>query len=394
MAGKQTQWEGNPFRYEFIDDNPEVIDRVSERKKIREALSRRGSRLLVHGRRRMGKTTVCKAVVNELRSEGGHVMLVDFSTATQLADLSNALLRGITESVGRSWQEFMGDLIKSLSLQLEAEADAQTGGIKIRLKPAARKAPMEEQRGTLMGILRQANELARKKKRHLGIVIDEFQELARFEQEATLWNLRGEIQHHAHISYVFTGSRTHLIRLLLASDRAFYKMFDVLNFEPIRTGDMKDWMAGRFEKGGVDCGDGLDRLLDLAETCTVDRLRLAALSYPLASREGKLTAEILERAHAAIIEEDKAYFQSDWSLLTAHQQNVLRALAENETRLTSESVRERFSLPASGSVTNTLKSLLERGILFEQEEAPGYGFDNPYFQAWIHLRNREDLGLG
>ena len=393
MAKKQTQWEGNPFRYEFIEDNPEVIDRVTERKKIRQALERRGSRLLVHGRRRMGKTTVCKAVVNELREEGQHVMLVDFSTATQLADLSNALLRGITESVGKSWQEFMGGLMKSLSLQLEAEADAQTGSIKIRLKPTARKAPMEEQRGTLMGILNQANELAKKKKLHLGIVIDEFQELARFEQEATLWNLRGEIQHHAHISYVFTGSRTHMIQLLLSSDRAFYKMFSVLNFEAIGAADMKEWMAERFEKGGVDCEDGLDGLLDLAQTCTVDRLRLAAMSYPLAVRAGKLTPEILERSHAAIIEEDKAYFQSDWQLLTAHQQNVLRALAERETRLTSESVRERFSLPASGSVTNTLKSLLERGLLFEQEAAPGFAFDNPYFQAWLHFRNREDLGI-
>ena len=101
--GLKTGFAGNPFRYEFIEDSPEVINRVVERKRIREALAQRGSRLLVHGRRRMGKTTLCKAVVNELREKGHLVFLVDFSTATQLADLSNALLRKLTEAMGRNW---------------------------------------------------------------------------------------------------------------------------------------------------------------------------------------------------------------------------------------------------------------------------------------------------
>jgi Cdc6-like AAA superfamily ATPase len=371
-----------------------VIDRLAERDRIRTALRERGSRLLVHGRRRMGKTTVCKAVVNELKQEGHHVLLVDFSTATQLADLSNALLRKVTGSLGRSWQDYATDLMKSLSLQLETEADPQTGSIKVRLKPAERKAPLDQQQGTFIGILNRANALAKKKKIHFGIVIDEFQELGRFERDTTLWNLRGEIQHHAHISYVFTGSRAHMIQMLMSSDRAFYKMFGILNFEPIALAEMRAWMQAKFKKAGVACGEPLDHLLQLAGTCTVDRLRLAALSFPMALRAGELTSEAVSRAHGAIIEEDKAYFQSDWQQLTAHQQNVLRALAEDEEKLTSESVRDRFSLPASGSVTNSLRALLERGVLFERESPAGYAFDNPYYKHWIHLRNRDDLGLG
>jgi uncharacterized protein len=322
------------------------------------------------------------------------VLLVDFSTATQLADLSNALLRNITESMGRSWQDYAADLMKSLSLQLETEADPQTGSIKVRLKPAERKAPLDQQQGTFIGILNRANELAKRNKIHFGIVIDEFQELARFERDTSLWNLRGEIQHHAHISYVFTGSRTHMIRMLISSDRAFYKMFSILNFEPIAHEQMRGWIKRKFSKAGVACGEPLDHLLQLAGTCTVDRLRLAALSFPMAVRAGELTIAMVARAHEAIIEEDKAYFHSDWQQLTAHQQNALRALAEDEEKLTSESVRERFSLPASGSVTNSLKALLERGILFEREKPSGYAFDNPYFKHWIHLRNKDDLGIG
>ena len=367
----------NPFRYEFIEDEPEVINRVKERERIRKALLEPGSRLLVHGRRRMGKTTVCKAIVNDLRKEGHAVLLVDFSTATQLADLSNALLGKITEVLGKRWQDYASSLMKALSLQLETEVDGLTGNIKIRLKPSARKAPMEEQRATFVGILRQANELAKERGRHIGIVIDEFQELARFEKEATLWNLRGEIQHHAHISYVFTGSRVHMIRILMASDRAFYKMFGVVNFEPIPDKEMRDWLSAKFEEAGVSTGDVIGELLATAETCTVDRLRMAALCCAMAGGKS-LTREMIQSAKAAIIEEDRAFFQSDWQQMTAHQQNVLRALAEGERRLTSEDVRERFSLPASGSVTNTLKSLLEKGILYG--EGKGIEFGEKFLQ--------------
>ncbi len=369
-----------------------MIDRVTERGRIREALQKPGSRLLVHGRRRMGKTTVCKAVVNELRKEGKAVLLVDFSTATQLADLSNALLGKITEALGKRWQDYASSLMRALSLQLETEVDGVTGNIKVRLKPSARRAPIAEQRSTFMGILNEANALAKAKGTHLGIVIDEFQELARFEEEATLWNLRGEIQHHANISYVFTGSRVHMIRILLSSDRAFYKMFRVVNFEPVPDKEMATWMTAKYEEAGVTPGKVVGRILEAAETCTVDRLRLAALCFTMAEG-GILTEEMVRRAKAAAIEEDRAYFQSDWQQMTAHQQNVLRALAEGERRLTSEGARERFSLPASGSVTNTLKSLLERGILYELDTPPGYAFDNPFFKQWIHQRNRDDLGL-
>lgn len=384
----------NPFRYQFIEERPEVINRVADRRRLLETLQVPGGRLLIHGRRRMGKTTLCKAVVGELKDAGQVVMMVDFSTATQLADLSNALLQAITSSVGKKWQDYLGDLLKALTLQLETEMDPQTGAIKIRLKPAARSAPLEEQRATFLGILNQANELAKKNGTHFGLVIDEFQELTRFEEEATLWNLRGEIQHHANMSYVFTGSRMHLIRMLLSSDRALYKMFNAIQFEPVAQEEMRFWLARRFEANGVKTLEGLDYLLEQAETCTVDRLRLAAVCFPVAVAAGELTTVMVDRAYGAVVAEDKAFFQSDWQQLTAHQQNVLRALAEDESKLGSEAVRQRYNLPASGSTSNTLKSLAERGILYDADTAPGYAYDNPFYKHWVHQRNRDDLGLG
>jgi hypothetical protein len=52
-------------------------------------------------------------------------------------------------------------------------------------------------------------------------------------------------------------------------------MVQSLNFEPIQLGEMRQWMANKFNISGVKQIDALDHLLQTAETCTVDRLRLA-----------------------------------------------------------------------------------------------------------------------
>jgi hypothetical protein len=103
-----------------------------------------------------------------------------------------------------------------------------------------------------------------------------------------------------------------------------------------------------------------------------------------------MVANAFQRA----IESDKAFFHRDWQQpVTAHQQNTLRALAENEIKLTGNTVRQRYNLPASGSVSNGLKALVDRGLLYTTEAVPGYAFDNPFYKAWVHQRNQDDLGV-
>jgi hypothetical protein len=84
-------------------------------------------------------------MAQQYRVEGGHVVMVDFSTATQIADLANVLLARITEVIRKNWQEFIGSLMQHLRLQLETDADPQTGAIKVRLQSAARSAPRTHQ---------------------------------------------------------------------------------------------------------------------------------------------------------------------------------------------------------------------------------------------------------
>jgi hypothetical protein len=82
-----------------------------------------------------------------------------------------------------------------------------------------------------------------------------------------------------------------------------------------------------------------------------------------------------------------------WSGLTAHQQDVLRAVAGAGAGLTSRATLERFSLPSSGTVSNTAAALVEAELLVKAEDAPGYGFESPFFRGWVVMHTLPDIGM-
>ena len=106
-------------------------------------------------------------------------------------------------------------------------------------------------------------------------------------------------------------------------------------------------------------------------------------------------------AFEEIVEEDYDLLQSQWDALTAHRQNVLRAIAAGQKGLTTQETLSKFSLGSSGTVTNTVNALVKEGILIRDElykrkrvaSATGYDFDSPFFKAWVIRYTLSDIGL-
>lgn len=82
----------NPFRIEGIVRPPHFTDREKELERIEATMERPGSKLLVYGPRRMGKTSAIAVAAERLEERDVHVVMADFSTASSAADLANRLL--------------------------------------------------------------------------------------------------------------------------------------------------------------------------------------------------------------------------------------------------------------------------------------------------------------
>jgi hypothetical protein len=102
-----------------------------------------------------------------------------------------------------------------------------------------------------------------------------------------------------------------------------------------------------------------------------------------------------------IVEEEYDLLLSHWNSLTAHQQNVLRAVAAGVKGLTTQVTLKRFGLGTSGTAVNTANTLIKGGHLIKNDpythrrltSSTGYEFDSPFFKSWVSKYTLEDIGL-
>lgn len=383
----------NPFRIDGVVTPPHFTDRADEVARIRATLRRPPGKLLVYGPRRMGKTSTILVASQAAERDGAHVVRADFSTASSVADLTNRLLTAAVRSVGRTWKDLATVLVERLRVSVGLRPDPATGLAVPTLEAGLRARDDEAQRETLASTLDTLDALADERGVRLGIVLDEFQEIHRLGGETAEWQLRGVIERHAHVSYVLAGSQTALIqRMISEPGRAFYKLLEVLHLGPMEDEHFARWIDDRMDTSGRPIPGLGERCLEVAGPRTRDVVQLARACWRAWSGDDHVE-ELVDMAFRDVVVEEDPIAHTIWQGLTRHQQDVLRAVAGAQAGLTARETLERFSLPSSGTVSNTAASLVGAGLVVKVEAAPGYDFESPFLRGWVVTRALPDAGV-
>ena len=88
----------NPFFFESPADRWAFTDREELLPVLQSAMAEQGRRVLLYGRRRMGKTSL---VQNAARKAKAELLYVDLSTASDLTEAANKLLQAVPEAGDR-----------------------------------------------------------------------------------------------------------------------------------------------------------------------------------------------------------------------------------------------------------------------------------------------------
>lgn len=382
----------NPFRIHGVVSDQYFTDRAGEVARIAKTLAEPGAKLLVHGPRRMGKTSAIVRAVERHAAQGGVAFLADMSTASTIVDVANRVLDAAGRALGARWKDAVSDLVRRLGATITLTPDPASGLIVPSLDVRLRAAPIEEQRQSLSRTMDAIEALAKARKTTIGVALDEFQEIQRFGGEAAEWHLRGIIQHHRHVSYVLAGSQAHIIGRMLESGRAFYGLADQMAFGPMDPDHLAQWIDSRMTKAGVKAKGAGAAIVTAAGPRTRDIVQVARQCFDTSRSAGEATDALVARAFDDVVDEQVAIFQTVWSDLTGPQQNVLRAVAANRGGLTTADSIRQFGLASSGAASNTAAAMIEAGHLVRSDAAVGYGFDSPFFRRWILLQTMGDLG--
>src|SRR6185437_14369327 len=112
--------------------------------RIRDALRRPASKLLVYGYRRMGKSSALALAVDQVNRQRGHAFV---------ADVSNRILQGAAAALGKRWKNVAADLAARLQATVSLTHDRASGLLLPTVSLQLRRADVEDQRATLGSVL-------------------------------------------------------------------------------------------------------------------------------------------------------------------------------------------------------------------------------------------------
>ncbi len=387
----------NPFEYGRELGTEELVDREDEVRVVCDTI-RQGGKLFLIGPRRFGKTSILRVAQDQLAEQNAIVLRFNAENYPSPEQLIAAIiaeatqqLKGTVERKGEQVRQFFASLRPDLSFDLTESRWKVALGLK--------NVPTATESGTLLvkaldGLEQLA--LAQPKNRPVGLMIDEFQSLVAEGGIKLEGQLRGTIQQHRRVGYVFAGSKTRMLTAMtLDPARPFYRLGAARFIGTVPRADFMQFLRDSFTRTGfrIDAEDDpLALLLEVAEEVPYNVQHLAhECWHQLRSQTGAgpivLTTKIVYEALEFIVRSLDPLYTQLWKDLTTVQQKTLLAVIQEEGRgLLATKVTHEMGKGAS-TIKRALTALLDRDILREEERtgAIRYRFEDPFFAQWLRL---------
>jgi hypothetical protein len=225
--------------------------------------------------------------------------------------------------------------------------------------------------------------------RPVAVVIDEFQQVVERGGVAAEGQIRAAVQRHAHVAYVFAGSKTRLLGEMTGNpDRPFYRLGERLFVGPIPRSDFARFLREGFRAAGIDLPPpAAAALLDLSGDVPYNVQRLAHEAWAFARETGTDACAEADAATALdrLVRRDDPFYTQTWNRLTRKQQQALLAIAAPDT----EGPYAKATLKRYGLALSTMRTALDalvKASVLRPEERRGHVdhvFEDPFFAAWL-----------
>lgn len=350
----------NPFPTTFYPGPELFCDRKPETESLVSNIQNDHSTTII-AVRRMGKTGLIRHVFEMLKEEIIRVYLDILPTFNQkdfINTLSSAIVNAVPErsGAGKKIMNFIKTLRPVMSF------DPLTGNPQLTIAGSENK--MEKD---IESLLRFLNDLPEK----VVIAIDEFQQIAKYPVQIDGW-LRSVIQTLPNISFIFSGSRRHVLTELFADPgRPFYRSTQMLHFGRIPREQYGSFIIRVFEDRGRKISPEVtNQILDWTAVHTYYVQLVCNRLY--ANAHKLITMDDFRQETLKILHEQEAIFFQYRELLTKAQWNLLQAIAveDNVESPTATEFITRYGLGSSAAVLRSLNALEEKEMIYT-EPAPG-----------------------
>jgi len=354
----------NPFRYGMRVGGCEFFDRSVIIRDILNTLDG-GSNVLVYGPRRYGKSSMVGEILTSLRKAGAVCAELNLMDVASLDDFvtryASAIYREFAPATGAL--KHVTGLFRRIRPALSID---DSGKPELTFNIASEKVGLDALREVL-----ELPEILCPAGKHAYIALDEFQEVAelglgpQFER-----TMRSIVEKQQHVSYIFLGSKTHILERMFASrTRPFYN--SAQKFLLMRPPEVEsaNFLVDRYASTNLR----LDRALAEKMVRLVDNVPyyLQALGSwvfnAVAGRNTRvITAADIEEGFASLYGAERILLEDTFISHSQSQRLLLRALAKEPTCTFPEDYRRRHALASTSTVNTALRRLIAESIIDRQ----------------------------
>ncbi len=305
---------------------------------------------------------ICKIDLFNVRNEEHFYELL----ASSVLKATSSRVEDIVDGVKR----FFSHLLPKISLSADGinELSLQLNWEEVKRQPDA--------------ILDLAERIATEKGLKIVICIDEFQNIAEFEDPLYFQKrLRSHWQQHQRVSYCLYGSKRHMmLDVFTSSSMPFYKFGDIIFLEKIATPAWLTFIKERFTSTGKSIGnEEIEQIVSLADNHPYYVQQLAQQCW--LRTEQRCSTEIVTLSHQTIVEQLSLLFVTITEGLTTKQLGLLKAIIVGEKKLSSQEVITKYNIGTSATVNRARNSLIDKDIL--DNRANQITFQDPIYQYWL-----------
>ena len=368
----------SPFQYGTIVDKECFVNRVEERKQLKELLDS-GINVMLISPRWWGKSSLVKMAMDELMQENKHmrVCYIDaFSIKTE-AEFYRTFAKEVISCTASTLEKRLDDIkqfLKCISPSITLKSDA-TDSLSFDLK-------FDLQDSDVMEILELPEKLALAKDIRVIVCIDEFQQLALLSGYKSMeGKMRSVWQKQHHTSYCFYGSKRHMMMdIFNNSANPFYRFGQVIFLDKIKKEEWVSFITNAFQRTGKSITDiQAERICDIVKCHS---WYLQQLCYFIWSGSSRIVSdETIDRRVQQLIDTNMPMFMNDVENLTATQIAMLRAVADGEYQFNATAIVRKYELGSAQTITRNKRMLVERD--FMEKDNKNFRFTDPVFELWF-----------
>jgi len=365
-----------PFSYGKTVTEDVFTNRSADIKRLTNNLQNRINTILISPRR-WGKSSLVKKVTTGIRSRSTRIIMLDLLSIRNEEEFYKVLATETIKATSNKlteWIETGKEFLKHITPKISLGTDP--------MQDFDISFEWNELEKNYKEILNLPQKIAKKKKLHLIICIDEFQNCESFKESKLFQKrLRTEWQHHQQVTYCLYGSRQHMMaELFEKQSNPFYKFGDVMYLPKISRNDWISFIRQQFAATKKTIVEGMANLI--AAMVQDHSYYVQQLSYLVWMATSKtVTKEIILAAVEDLLAQNAILYTRDTENLTNAQYNFLKALAEGvHTGLSSKEVVHKYHLGTSANVLKIKKALIQKELIDDQA---GIYFLDPVYELWF-----------